>query len=354
MAKYLNRLMARAALAKLHESKNWIVTRKLICETEAGDMEFDAGEVINAGADEEGNLALDGQAAVVVISDPEIAEKVADVLASADELSDVNFVEKPALDAVLDGEDMDDVVDALGDTEGDDIEVAEVEVDDEKKESVENKYNKFAENAVRGAKKLHCESIQVAEEAAPLNIRLIKESSVKKETYADYKEFAARVSALNGSIKPGKHEIALTEAGQVFGEWDSEDMSGALYPENNWESEEDMDNFDAAPSAIEGGINFDAAEEDMEQVESCLGKYEESAKSGKDYLMLVESLEKAGVKEEKLAKIVSTFGMSSLKECVKVFDNKAGKFIATFKESVDANNFIAEAGEDRFSKRYFA
>lgn len=354
MAKFLNRLAARAALAKLHESKNWIVTRKLICETEEGDVEFDAGDMVNVGGDEEGNMVLDGKAAVVVISDPEIAERVADVLATADEMTDVEFVEKPALDAVLDGEEIDDVVDALGDDDDENVEVAEISVDDEKKESVENKYAKFAENTIHSAKMLACESIQVAEEAKPLNIKLIKESKVRKETYNNYKEFAERVSALNGSLKPGKREIALTEAGEVFGEWDSEDMSGALYPENNWESEEAMDNFDAAPSALEGGIDFDAAEEDMEQVESCLGKYEESAKSGKDYLMLVESLEKAGVKEEKLAKIVATFGMSSLKECVKVFDNKTGKFVATFKESVEANNFIAEAGENRFSKRYFA
>ena len=44
MAKYLNRLNARLALAKLQESKNWIVTRKLICETDSGDFEFDAGD----------------------------------------------------------------------------------------------------------------------------------------------------------------------------------------------------------------------------------------------------------------------------------------------------------------------
>jgi hypothetical protein len=158
---------------------------------------------------------------------------------------------------------------------------------------------------------------------------------------------------LNGSIKPGKKEIALTEAGEVFGEWDSEDMSGALYPDNNWENEDDMANFDASPAAIEGGIDFDAAEEDMEQVESCLGKYEESAKSGKDYMMLVESLEKAGVKEEKAGKIVSTFGNKTLNECVKVFDSKYGKFVAVFKENAEASNFIAEADENRFTKRFF-
>jgi len=352
MAKYLNRLASRIALAKLHESKNWMVTRKLICETDEGDMEFDAGEMINVGADENGDLALEGQAAVVVISDPEIAEKVADILASADELSDVDFVEKPALDAVLDGEDVEDVVDALGDTEGEDIEVAEVDVDDEKKESVENKYAKFAENAIKAAKKLACESVQIAEEAAPIALSNIKTYTVKKESYNNFKEFANRVSALNGSIQPGTREIALTEAGKCMGAFDEEAGYGEIYPENAFENTEEMDAFnDEAVPAVE-----DMAWEDDEnalEVEACLGKYEESAKSGKDYMTMVESLEAAGVKEEKIGTIVSTFGNKALKECVKVFDSKYGKYVATFTESVDCNNFIAEAGENRFSKRYF-
>ena len=353
MTKYLNRLAARMALANLKESKNWMVTRKLICETEEGDVEFDAGEMVNVGGDDEGNLVLDGSAAVVVISDPEIAEKVADVLASADELSDVDFVEKPALDAVLDGEEVEDVVDALGDTEGEDIEVAEVDVDEEKKESVENKYAKFAENTIKAHKMLVCESVAIAEEVAPINMAKIKTATVKKESYNDYKEFANRVSSLNGSIQPGKHEIALTEAGEVMGQWDEEESFGEIYPENSWEDAEKMEAFNDAPVAAVEDMEWDE-DEDFEQVESCLGKYEESAKTGKDYMTLVESLEKAGVKEEKAAKIVSTFGMSSLKECVRVYDTKYGKYVATFKESVDANNFIADADEKRFSKRYFA
>ena len=51
MAKFLNRLAARMALANLKESKNWMVTRKLICETDEGDVEFDAGEMINVGGE---------------------------------------------------------------------------------------------------------------------------------------------------------------------------------------------------------------------------------------------------------------------------------------------------------------
>lgn len=352
MAKFLNRLNARLARAKLQESKNWMITKSLICETEEGDVEFDAGEMVNVGGDDDGNLVLDGSAAVVVISDPEIAEKVADILASADELSDVDFVEKPALDAVLDGEEVDDVVDALGDAEGDDIEVAEVSVDDEKKESVEDKYKKFAENTIKAHKMLACESVMIAEENAPINMANIKLMGVKKESFDNYKDFATRVSSLKGSIKPGKVEYALNEAGHYMGAFNEEDNLGEIYPEEEWDDEESFEAFDDTPAPAMEDMAWEE-DEDMDQVESCLGKYEESAKSGKDYMMLVESLEKAGVKEEKAGKIVSTFGNKTLNECVKVFDSKYGKFVAVFKENAEASNFIAEADENRFTKRFF-
>ena len=46
--------------------------------------------------------------------------------------------------------------------------------------------------------------------------------------------------------------------------------------------------------------------------------------------------------------------MSSLKECVRVFDTKYGKYVNALKESVAADNFIEETGEaKRFSKRFF-
>jgi hypothetical protein len=50
MAKFLKRLSARVAREALRESakeaKNWIVSRKLILETEEGDIEFDKGETV--------------------------------------------------------------------------------------------------------------------------------------------------------------------------------------------------------------------------------------------------------------------------------------------------------------------
>ena len=107
MSKYLNRLSARIAREALRESaeqaKNWIVSKKLILETEEGDLELDAGDTVEMGADENGDLGIKTGAAVVVVSDPELAAKIADIVVSSDELSDVNFVQKPALDAVLDG-----------------------------------------------------------------------------------------------------------------------------------------------------------------------------------------------------------------------------------------------------------
>lgn len=84
-------------------------------------------------------------------------------------------------------------------------------------------------------------------------------------------------------------------------------------------------------------------------------RFEESAKSGADYVRMVNVLAARGLAEGVIAKIVATFDNKSLKECVRCFDGKYGKFVAAFKESVDCDNFIAETKEEkRFSKRFFA
>ena len=138
MSKYLNRLAARVAREALRESakesKNWIVSKKLILETEEMDVEFEKGDVAEIGATPEGDMAIQGHAAVVVISDADLAAKIADVVVSSDELSDVNFVEKPALDAVMGGEEVEDVIDSLADDDNEEVEVAELDV--EEKEAV--------------------------------------------------------------------------------------------------------------------------------------------------------------------------------------------------------------------------
>lgn len=401
MAKYTNRLKARLAYARLcesaKESKNWIVTRKLILETEEGDVSFDAGEEVEIGATPEGDMGINGSAACVVITDPELAAKIADTVVNADETSDVEFVTKDAVDAVMDGEDTDQVVDDLAsdtraeDTGAEDAEagmednmsVEVPELDPNKKESVEAKFAKFSANRLNPKKVLVCESIMIDEESSDrINMYNIKCDRLKKESFSNYKEFAARVSELKGSLQPGKREIALTEAGEVMGSFDTEADSGELYPEDSWENVEAMDNADTAPVELMDepveDLDFDswddegnavapaseATEGEVKDVtdnytggsvfESCLKKYEESAKSGKDYIEMVNSLEKAGLKESAIAKVVSTFDSRKLNECVRVYDTKYGKYVNALKESVAADNFIEETGEvKRFSKRFF-
>ena len=109
MSKMLNRLAARLAREALRESakegKNWIVSKKLILETDEGDFEFEKNDEVEIGGNNDGDMVLNGgQAACVVVADEDLARKIADIVVSSDELSDVNFVEKPALDAVVDGE----------------------------------------------------------------------------------------------------------------------------------------------------------------------------------------------------------------------------------------------------------
>lgn len=373
MAKYLNRLAARIARESLRESakegKSWIVTKKLILETEEGEMEFDAGDAVEIGTVDDGDNGLDmamkGSAAVVVVADPDLASKIADIVVSADELSDVNFVEKPALDAVLGGEDVDSVIDKLADDEVapdaapvDDIEVAEVDI--ENKESVESKFARFGENRMNPDRPLICEAISIEDcEDAPINLAVIRADRIAKESFDDYAKFAGRVSELKGSIQPGAREIALTESGKVMGSFDKEANLGILYTENFFEEAEEMDNFNTEPEALMQDV--DLGVESVEEVEESLKQFEESAKSGKDYIALVESLasEKVGLKEEVIAKIASTFENKTLVEGVRIFDTKLGKHINALKESVDADNFIAEAEEvngekGRFTKRFFA
>ena len=374
--KYTNRLKERLAREKLAEAakegRNWIVTRKLILETEEGDMDFDAGDNVEIGATDDGDMAVKGQAAVVVISDEDIAKKIADIVINADELSDVEFEDRSALDALDDGEGLDQVVDDLADAEpaeGEDdnaegdIEVPMVKPD--QKESVENKFAKFSENRMNPKKFYACESILVDEESDDaLNMFAIKVPGVMKESFNDYKEFTKRVSELKGSIQPGVREIALTESGKVMGDFNTESNEGTLYPENSFENTEDMDNFQSEPAGLmDGDLGYDEGApmddtvEDAEFdecFESVLKTYEESAKSGSDYMKLAESLEAMKLNESHIGEVVSSFNNSLMEGCVRAYDTKYGKYVAAFKESVDCNNFIEEAkAEGRFTKRFF-
>lgn len=376
--KYTNRLKARLARERLAEAakegRNWIVTRKLILETEQGDMELDAGDSVEIGATDDGNMSVKGQAAVVVISDEDIAKKIADIVVNADELSDVEFEDRSALDALTqDNEDMDQVVDDLADAEpaeGEDDDDAEGDIEvpmvkPDQKESVADKFAKFSENRMNPKKFYACESILVDEESDDaLNMFAIKVPGVMKENFNDYKEFTKRVSELKGSIQPGVREIALTESGKVMGDFNTESNEGTLYPENSFENIEDMDNFQSEPAGLmDGDLGYDEGApmddtvEDAEFdecFESVLKAYEESAKSGSDYMKLAESLEAMKLNENHIGEVVSSFNNSLMEGCVRAYDTKYGKYVAAFKESVDCNNFIEEAkAEGRFTKRFF-
>lgn len=376
MGIYTNRLKSRVAREALRESakegKNWIVTKTLILETEdengdIGELEFTPGDVMEVGATENGDMAVKSSAAVVVISDPEIAEKISSIIVNSDELSDVKFVDRPALDAVMNGEDTEEVVDKLADGEDDneDVEVAEVDVD--KKESVQSKFEKFAKNVIHSEKTLKCEAIQVDEEHnAPINMAVIKADRVMVESFNEYNKFAKRVSELKGSLQPGEKEVALSESGKVIGSFDKASESGKLFLENEFDSVEDMDAFNTEPEMLEQDIDFDmddvpadapVEEDDMpvdEKVETCLKNYEESAKSGEDYMKLVDSLEKARLKESVIKTIAGSFNDRAIKECVRAFDSKYGIFVKAFTESVSCDNFIEETKDTkRFTKRFF-
>jgi hypothetical protein len=128
-----------------------------------------------------------------------------------------------------------------------------------------------------------------------------------------------------------------------------------------------MDAFSTEPEMLEQDVDLEmndapvdasVAEDDMsveEKVEACLKGYEESAKSGEDYMKLVEGLEKANLKESVIKTIAGSFDDRSMKEsCVRAFDSKYGMFVKCFKESCDCDNFIVETKDSkRFTKRFF-
>lgn len=355
--KYLARFRARQALDALRESKAWIASKKLVLETEEGDLEIEKGQQVVLGATEDGNVAIKDPTAIVVVTDDELASKIVDAMKSSEDLGDVQFLDKPALDAALEGETVEDLVAGLVDAEedSDEVEVATVDVD--KDSSVEEKCAKIAENVIPlSGKVLEVEAIQIAEEDdAPINLGDVAADAGCAEDVLSYDDFTAKVSEFGGSVQPGEKEIALNAEGKVVGYWDAAANSGKVY-NCEFDSAEDMmgANTDPVaavqPAAFEAGLDADK----LESVEDALKVYEESAKSAKDLFALTESLEAAGLEESAIASVANSFVSRSMKEGVMVFDTKLGKSVAVFTESVDANNYIAESGaEDRFVKRFF-
>ena len=351
--KYLARFRARQALDALRESKAWIASKKLVLETEEGDLEIEKGQQVVLGATEDGNVAIKDPTAIVVVTDDDLAAKIVDAMKSAEELGDVKFLDKPALDAALDGETVEDLVAGLADAAEDSDEVEVATVDSEEDSSVEEKCEKIAENVIAlNGKVLEVEAIQIAEEDdAPINLGDVTADNGCAQDIASYDEFTAAAT----TIAPGDSEIAFDANGKVIGYWDAATNSGKIFS-CGFESADDMMNANTdpvaavQPAAFEAGMDADK----LESVEGALKTYEESAKSAKDLFALTESLEQAGLEESAIASVANSFVSRSMKEGVMVFDTKLGKNVAVFTESVDANNYIAESGaEDRFVKRFF-
>ena len=355
MAKYLNRLSARLAREALRESKAWVVSKKLILETDEGDIELEKGDMVDLGATPEGDLAVKSNAAaVVVIADADLASKIADTVVSSEELGDVEFVTKDAVDTVLDGEPVDDVIGKMADEEPESSEVEVAQVDVDKKESVQAKFDKFAANPISFTKSLKCESILVDEaDEEPIDIATMSQDSVAKEPFFGYEEFVARVSELGGSVQPGEVEKALDANGKMIGFFDKTTSQGMIYPESEFGSEEEMMNVSAEAEPLMSDP-LEGESESCEAVEEALSCYESSEMTGADYMKMVESLKAANLSESTVAKIAGSFGNRTLAEGCKVFDTVLGKNVCVKESGVDADNWIVESGDEkRFTKRYF-
>ena len=165
----------------------------------------------------------------------------------------------------------------------------------------------------------------------------------------------------------GRKEYRTIVSSEAISDCDKEEViceTCTLYPENSFESAEAMDDFQDEPANVmdnipdyEGEPVADSVEEDADFdkcLESVLKTYEESAKSGSDYMKLAESLERMKLSESNIGEIVSSFNNTLMENCVRAYDTKYGKYIACFKENADCSNFIEEAkAEGRFTKRFF-
>lgn len=353
--KYVQRLNARLAALKLKESKSWIAKKYMLLETEEGDLEINKGDEVILGASQEGDLAIKNPTAILVVSDEALASRIIDAVTNSEDLSDVEFMDKPALDAALDGTSVEDIIAGLSDgsEDSEDIELAMVEPEDDK--SVEEKIESISQNVLSTKDALICERAYFAEEEdAAIDLGTMEEPACERKEMQDYETFANEVRNMNGSIQPGEKEVALDAEGKVIGYFDKNENNGVIYP-CSFGSEEEMNNYAVESCGKKVVREYeDLADADLDAVDSSLKDYEESAKSVSDLNTLTESLLKAGVKESALGKIANTFVKHNLKEGVHVFDTKLGKVVATFAERVEADNYIAESGNEvRFTKRFF-
>ena len=362
--KQIKRLRARMALDKLKESKAWIASKKLVLETDEGDLEIEKGKQVILGATADGDLAIKDPATVVVVTDDDLATKIVDAMKSAESLGDVEFIEKPAIDAALDGTSLEDIVDGLvdavaedegSDEEDDSIEVATV--DSEEDETVEGKCNKIADNKIECGKSCHCEALMIDEEDdAPIDLGTVAADSNVASDMLSYDDFKSAVQAINGTVAPGDAEIAFDAEGKAIGYWDTVNNTGKMF-EDGFDSADDMLGADTEPVPAVQPADFEAGldAEQTAELESVMEAYDASEKSAKDLVEMSSKLEKLGLSESAIATIANSFVSRSLKEGVMVFDTKLGKNVRAFKEDVEAKQWIADADEEgRFKKRFIA
>ena len=357
--KQIKRMRASLALDKLKESKTWIASKKMILETDEGDLEIEKGKQVILGATEDGDLAIKDPATVVIVTDDSLATKIVDAMKSADSLSDVEFIEKPAIDAALDGTSLEDIVDGLADAVAeDDAEDVEIAAVDAEEESVEEKCAKIADNKLECGKSCHCEALMIDEEdEAPIDMNMVAADSNAASDMGSYEEFKAAVQGMNGTVAPGDAEIAFDADGKAIGYWDTVSNTGKMFAQG-FDSADDMMNSDAAaevPATQPADFEADLGAEQTEALESVLEAYDASEKSAKDLVEMTEKLAELGLSESAIATVANSFVARSLKEGVLVFDTKLGKNVRAFKEDVEAKQWIADAAEEgRFKKRFIA
>jgi len=356
--KQINRMRARLALDKLKESKAWIASKKMILETEEGDLEIEKGKQVILGATENGDLAIKDPATVVVVTDDALATKIVDAMKSAESLGDVEFIEKPALDAALDGTSLEDIVAGLEDAVAeDDAEEVEVATVDSEEESVESKCAKIADNKLADSKVCHCEALLIDEEdEAPIDLGAVEADSNMATDMMSYDDFKSQVQSMNGTVAPGDAEIAFDADGKAIGYWDTVNNTGKMFGQG-FDSADDMMAADTEPVPAVQPAEFesDMSGDQMETLEAVMEAYDASEKSAKDLVEMTEKLAEIGLSESAIATVANSFVSRSLKEGVLVFDTKLGKNVRAFKEDVEAKQWIADAAEEgRFKKRFIA
>lgn len=376
MAKYIERAKARLGRNKIAESNILLAgrTMKLCLEDAENNVENEliinkgSQVILGAVADENGeaNLAINTPSVIAIISDEELQGEIINALVSAEELTDVNFVNKAVIDAALDGLSVEDIVVALADgdlNEANEIEVATVSPNGENAFDV--KVNIANNNVIEETSKkvMRCEEVGFAddesEEIVLNDVEL--EDTIEIVPISNYEEFKDEVNSINGTVQlMDDQTVAINNEGKVVGYINQETGEGAFYPQNEFDNVDEMNAFIKANNEVNHNLIKDAeweanlSDAAYNAVNDALKAYESSEMTFKDLAKLESSLAKVGIKES--AALVNSFVRLNKESKVAVVDLHSGKMVRAFAESaeLDCDNFIAEGPKGRFAKRYIA